>query len=191
MTSSRPILVTGSHRSGTGWVARVLSGSPSPVHYLWEPFSVLTRPGICAARFRVWFPYLSVENEEAYLAPVGDTVALRYNLSAELRSLRSPKDVARMLRDRRAMQGAAQAGARALLKDPIALFSAEWLVDRFDAEPIVLIRHPAAFASSIVQHGWRHPLGDFLAQPLLMRDRLESERDEIERFAADEQPLLD
>ncbi|MET0802052.1 MAG: hypothetical protein ABWZ53_12910 [Actinomycetota bacterium] len=191
MTTSRPILVTGSHRSGTGWVARVLSGSRTPVHYLWEPFSLLARPGICAAGFRVWFPYVCDENEGAYLGPVGDTVALRYNLSAELGSLRSPKDVARMLRDRRAMQRAARVGARALLKDPIALFSTEWLADRFDVEPVVLIRHPGAFASSIVQHGWRHRFGDFLAQPLLMRDRLESERGEIERFAAAEQPLLD
>ena len=161
------------------------------MHYLWEPFSVLARPGICAAGFRVWFPYVCDENEAAYLAPVGDTVALRYNLSAEMRSLRSPRDVARMVRDRRAMQRSARAGARALLKDPIALFSTEWLADRFAVEPVVLIRHPAAFASSIAQHGWRHPFGDFLAQPLLMRDRLAARRDEIERFAAEEQPLVD
>ncbi|MGZ8630020.1 MAG: hypothetical protein ACXWZF_03510 [Actinomycetota bacterium] len=191
MTSSRPILVTGSHRSGTGWVSRVLSGSSSPVHYIWEPFSVLARPGICAARFRVWFPYVCDDNEEAYLAAVRDTVALRYNLGAELKAIRSPKDAGRMIRDLRATRRAERVGARALLKDPIALFSAEWLADRFDAQPVVLIRHPAAFAYSIVRHGWRHPFGDFLAQPSLMRDRLAASEGEIRRFAQREQPLLE
>ncbi len=191
MATSRPILVTGSHRSGTGWVSRVLSGSTSPVHYIWEPFSVLARPGICAAGFRVWFPYVCDDNEEAYLAAVRDTVALHYNLGAELRALRTPRDAGRMIRDLRSTRRAERIGARALLKDPIALFSSEWLVDRFDAQPVVLIRHPAAFASSIVRHGWRHPFGDFLAQPYLMRDRLASSEDEIRRFAQREQPLLE
>lgn len=191
MASSRPILVTGSHRSGTGWVSRILAGSSTPVHYIWEPFSVLARPGICAARFRVWFPYVTEDNEATCLAAVRDTVALRYRVGAELRAVRSPKDVARLVRDLVSTRGAARAGARPLLKDPIALFSAEWLCDRFGAQPVVLIRHPAAFASSLVRHGWRHPFGDFLAQPGLMRERLSAWEGEIERFAQVEQPLLE
>ena len=191
MESSRPILVTGSHRSGTGWVSRILAGSATPVHYIWEPFSVLARPGICAAGFRVWFPYVTDDNEATYLAAVRDTVALRYGVGAELRAVRSPKDVARMIRDLASTRRAARIGARPLLKDPIALFSAEWLAERFGAQPVVLIRHPAAFTSSLLRHGWRHPFGDFLAQPVLMRDRLADSEQEIRRFAQVEQPLLE
>ena len=48
------------------------------------------------------------------------------------------------------------------MKDPIALLSAEWLAQRFDMEVVVLIRHPAAFASSLKRLGWKHSFATFL-----------------------------
>src|ERR671936_363975 len=95
----RSILVTGSHRSGTGWVGQVLAASPEAVGYVWEPFSVLHRPGTCAARFERWFPYVCAENDAAVRGPVADMLAWRYAAGAELAALRGPKDVARMGRD--------------------------------------------------------------------------------------------
>jgi hypothetical protein len=56
---------------------------------------------------------------------------------------------------------------------------------------VVVVRHPAAFASSIVRLGWRHPFADFLAQPRLMDAHLRPFEPEIRRFAEREQPLLD
>lgn len=188
----RPILVTGSHRSGTSWVGRIIAASPSPrFHYLWEPFSILARPGVCAAGFPFWFPYVCPENEDACLAAVSDTVALRYNIEAELKAIRSPRDAARMAREWAAMTRARRAGARALLKDPIALFSAGWIAETYDADVVMIARHPAAFAGSIVGRSWRHPFEHFLRQPLLMHDRLGPFEPEIRRFAQQEQPLLD
>ncbi len=50
MDARRPLLVTGSHRSGTGWVSEMLAAAPSPeLAYIWEPFSLRARPGICDA----------------------------------------------------------------------------------------------------------------------------------------------
>jgi len=192
MTDVRPVLVTGAHRSGTGWVGSMIAASPSPpVAYLWEPFSVLHRPGICRARFPYWFAYVCAENEAAYLGPIADMLAFRYGTVAELRSIRSMKDAGRLVRDRRNFHRYRARGARPLLKDPIALFSAEWLSDTFQMEVVCLIRHPAAFANSIQTRRLRHPFGDFLAQPLLMRDLLSPFEGEIRRFAAEEQPLVD
>jgi hypothetical protein len=188
----RPILVTGAHRSGTGWLGSMIAASPSPpVAYLWEPFSILHRPGICDARFETWFPYVCPANGSTYLDPIADMLAFRYKTMAELRSVRSLKDAVRLLRDRRDFRRYRRRGARPLLKDPIAVFSAEWLCDSFGMDALVLIRHPAAFANSITSRRLRHPFGDFLAQPLLMRDLLGSFEDQIRRFAAEEQPLLD
>src|SRR4051812_35836996 len=85
------ILVTGSHRSGTGWVGQVLAASPEAVGYVWEPFSILHRPGTCAVRFEHWFPYVCEENEGAVRGAVTDMLRWRYAAGAELRSLRSPK----------------------------------------------------------------------------------------------------
>jgi hypothetical protein len=74
-------------------------------------------------------------------------------------------------------------GVRPLLKDPMALLSAEWLARRYQTHTIVLIRHPAAFASSLKRLNWHFPFGDFLGQPRLMEDFLEPYRECIEEFA--------
>jgi hypothetical protein len=78
-----------------------------------------------------------------------------------------------------------------LLKDPIALFSSEWIADTFDVRVLVLIRHPAAFTNSLLSKRLRHPFEDFLAQPLMMRDLFAHRADEIARFAETEQSPLD
>jgi hypothetical protein len=62
--------------------------------------------------------------------------------------------------------------ARPLMKDPIALFSTEWLAKTFNMEVVILIRHPAAFVSSIKRMQWTHDFSNFLDQPLLLRDIL-------------------
>ena len=164
------ILVTGSHRSGTGWVGQVLAASPRPVGYVWEPFSILHRPGTFAARFDHWFPYVCDENAAAVRGPMTRTLEWRYAVAAELRALRTPKDAARMARDTGRFVRNRRLGAIPLLKDPIAVFSVEWLNTTFGTRPVLLVRHPAAFAASVKRLHLRHPFGDFLAQPLMMRD---------------------
>ena len=84
-----------------------------------------------------------------------------------------------------------RAGAIPLLKDPIAVFSAEWLNTTFGTEPVLLVRHPAAFAASVKRLDLRHPFGHFLAQPLLMRDWLEPYAEQLETFARREQDIVD
>ncbi len=42
---------------------------------------------------------------------------------------------------------------RPLIKDPIGLFSYKWLVSKFDMDVLVLIKHPAAFVSSLKKNG--------------------------------------
>lgn len=190
VVSERPILVTGSHRSGSTWVGTMLSAGPG-VAYIHEPFSILHRRGVLDVRFDHWFPYVCRENEGAYLSPVRDMLAFRYRTGSEIGAIRSPRDAARLMRDRARFARARRLGARPLVKDPIAVFSAEWLSSRFDADPVVLIRHPAAFAGSLNRLGWTHPFEHFSAQPLLMRDLLGPFEDEIREFAVREHPVLD
>jgi Sulfotransferase family len=188
--SANPVLVTGSHRSGTTFVGKMLAASPA-VAYLREPFGLHHRPGMLAVRFPWWFPYVCPDNEAAYVGPVADMLRFRYRTAAALRAVRTPKDAALVLHDRRGFAQARRRGARPLLKDPIAVFSAGWLAQRFGVQPIVLIRHPAGFASSLMRYGWRHPFDHFSRQPLLIRDHLSDYADQIDRFARTEQPIID
>lgn len=168
----------------------MLSLSPA-LGYIREPFSVSHRLGVLDVRFPYWFPYICAENQEPYLGPVADMLAFRFKGSATLRAAHSPRDVALAAYDYREFSRFRRRGARPLLKDPIAVFSAEWLADTFDMQPIVLIRHPAAFASSLIRYGWTHPFDDFLKQPLLMRDLLSAFQVEIASFARSEREIID
>jgi len=190
--AERPILVTGAHRSGTTWVGRVLAASTSPpLGYLWEPFNPRHRPGTFPVRFPRYFEYLCAENGGPYVEPMTATLRFRYRPGAELRSLRSPKDAARMGRDWARFARDRRQAAAALVKDPIALFSSEWLAETFGMRVVVMIRHPAAFAVSIRRRNWRHRFGDFLDQPLLMRDFLGPHEVRL-RAAAERRPdILD
>lgn len=168
-----------------------MGASPEAVGYIWEPFSILHRPGTCEARFDHWFPYICAENDAAVLEPVANMLAWKFATLAEVRSLRSPKDAARMVRDAARFRSWRRRGAIPLLKDPIAVFSVEWLYETFACDPVLLVRHPAAFAASVKRLRLRHPFGDFLAQPLMMRDWLAPFATAVERSARVEQDLLD
>jgi hypothetical protein len=73
---------------------------------------------------------------------------------------------------------------RALLKDPMALMAADWLADTFGMKVIVLIRHPAALASSLKVLGWFHPWDHFLDQPALLEGRLKAFEPEMRALHA-------
>jgi len=161
MSDRKPILVTGAHRSGTTWVGKMLALAPG-VAYIHEPFNPRTAAGLSPARFDRYFTVVTRENEARYRSGLEQTIRFHYGLGAQLRSLRGAADLARTGRDLVRVGRARLAGARPLVKDPIALLSAEWLAESFGMDVVVLIRHPAAFASSLKRLGWRHSFATFL-----------------------------
>lgn len=174
-----PILVTGAHRTGTTWVGKMLAAGGQAA-YISEPLNVLHRPGVLRSPVIHWYTYLCAENEGVYLPAFRETLAYRYHLGAEIRSLRSRKDLLRMGRDAGVFLAGWLRRQRPLLKDPFAVFSIPWFVERLGCQVVVTLRHPAAFASSLKRLGWNFDFGDLLAQPLLMRDLLEPYRPEMQ-----------
>lgn len=164
-----PILVTGLQRTGTTWVGRVLASAG--LAYISEPFNLHTRAGVCAIPKSAWYQYVTTDNEHLFQKPFAETLKFRYDWKAESKTLTSLKDVARMARDWNRFRSSR--GKRPLIKDPIAFFSAEWISERFNADVIVMIRHPAAFASSQKRLGWHFDFDDLLRQQHLMRDMLD------------------
>ena len=69
-----------------------------------------------------------------------------------------------------------------LLKDPIALFSVPWLAKSFNVQPVILIRHPAAFVLSIKEKEWWFDFTNFLEQPNFFNDGLEFLQNEVEVY---------
>jgi hypothetical protein len=170
---NRPILVTGSHRSGSTWVGKMIASHPR-ILYFSEPFNPDRRD--CPVR-HMWHLVTPADERQfrAYLRPHCE---LRYPWWQN--RLDEPAHVGRrFLRSlsflRRRLQG-----WRPLLKDPMALMSADWLSLRYQAHVVVLIRHPAAFASSLKRLNWYMPVDGLLKQEALMNDYLAPFRDDLE-----------
>ena len=186
----KPILVTGSHRSGTTWVGKMIAVS-TDVIYIHEPFNLTHDPGICGAKFDYWFTYITEENQPQYYRHLKNTFTFRYNLIGKLRKIRSGKELKRVVNEYKRFYKYRLHRIRPLIKDPIALFSAEWLAKTFDMDVIVLIRHPAAFAGSLKRINWTHDFSHFLKQPLLMRDHLYPFEKEIQDYTDNQHDIID
>jgi hypothetical protein len=185
-----PILVTGSHRSGTTWVGKVLAASPG-VAYVHEPFNPQRAPGWIGGRLPHWYLYVCPENEAPYVRLVRRVLSLRYPIGPDLAALRTPRQAGQAALEWARSVLPRRRSARPLVKDPIALFSAEWLAGRFGVAPVVMIRHPAAFAGSLKRLDWRFDFRNWAGQDLLLRDLLAPYAEEIRRFAGQDRDLVD
>lgn len=140
--------------------------------YVHEPFNPIRSPGWFPEPLPYWFMYLTEENAAPYERAVEDLLALRYPLRSLARA-RSPRQLAQQAPElaRSALYRVQR--RRTLVKDPMALFSAEWLARRFGMDVVVMIRHPAAFVGSIKKLNWGFDYErNWLTQDLLMRDLL-------------------
>ncbi len=180
--SHAPILVTGAHRTGTTWVGKMLAASGQTA-YISEPLNILHRPGVFITPTSHWYTYICADNESEFLQGLQDTISLRYHLLAEIRAIRSTKDLIRMGRDWEIFLRGRILHHRPLLKDPFAVFSAPWFAGRLGCQVVIILRHPAAFVSSLKRLNWPFDLADLLAQPFLMRDLLDPFRTDIEKAA--------
>lgn len=179
------ILVTGAHRSGTTWVGRMLAANLQTA-YISEPLNVLHRRGVYGADVKHWYQYITSENETEYLPAFRELLSFRYHLFAELGSLRSQKDFMRMGRDLLVFMNGKLRGQRPLLKDPFAVFSTPWFAQQLNCKVVITIRHPGGFASSLKRLNWPFDFDDLLNQPMLMRDHLEADREEMRAIQKDD-----
>lgn len=193
MKDVKPILLTGSHRSGSSWVGRLLAEAPG-VGLLYEPFNLephIRRRNGCKVRFPYWYTYVCEENQDQYLKGLSETLAFHYHFAAQCDSVSSLKDMGRLLRDFTYITSCRLARRRPLMKDPIAALSAEWLANSFDMQVIILVRHPAAFVGSLLIRNWHHPFHHFLEQPLLMERYLNKYRGELEDIVRSSRDIVD
>ncbi len=175
----RPILVTGAHRSGTTWVGKMLASHPR-VGYVHEPLNAHTHPD-CPDQHQ-WH-HVTDRDEDRYRAYLEPYLRFRHSWWQDFRSRPDPRRAAGATM--RCLQALGlRLWTRPLMKDPIAIFSAEWLARAFDMDVVVMIRHPAAFASSVKRLDWGVPFQCVLDQPRLLQAYLAPFEDDIRRLCA-------
>lgn len=179
MGDPRPVLVTGAHRTSTSWVGKMLCASGEAA-YISEPLNVWHRQGVFRAPIAHWYTYICKDNENLYLPAYQELLTLRYHWWEEIRSLRSRKDFFRMLRDGGVFLRGRILHQRPLIKDPFAVFSIPWFIERLGCRVVVTVRHPLGFASSLKRLNWQFDMADLLAQPYLLRDGLDVYQPEMQ-----------
>jgi hypothetical protein len=184
----RPILVTGMPRSGTTWVGRILTASRE-VGYINEPFNLESSPGSVRLPVEHWYTYVGSENEQRFLPPLLDLLNFRYALAHELRRCRTRTDVHHTVKTW--LSFVRNRHRRPLVKEPHAVFSADWFLERLGANVVVTVRHPAAVVSSWKRLEWSFDFANLLQQPMLMRDWLEPIRAEMEAALLPQSGLVD
>jgi hypothetical protein len=191
MMRGRPILVTGSIRSGTTWVGHVLGTAPG-VAVIHEPFNIDHPVGTFAHRWSNQYTFLTdgAAETRAVDRAMSDTLTFRYRPFSHVRNHEGMLRTLGLLRDLpRSWHRRHVSRPRPLLKDPIAVFSAEWLAERFDMDVVILVRHPGAFAWSYKRINEPNRLADLLDQKTLMEGILAPYAVEVERAARTDDPI--
>ena len=187
---NKPILITGSHRSGSTWVGNIIRKLPM-IYYIHEP---LTPNSITRGLFdtEIWYKYYDPNKKYEKIESILNNLFIgRYPLSALLHfrnnlphtDYRNPNGKNDRKIDFKYLKWRINAYIDSkilnvstlkeneiipLIKDPIALTAAEWIHKQWESKNVVLIRHPAAFVSSLLRLNWRFNFENFTKQPDLI-----------------------
>ncbi|CAK8715142.1 Sulfotransferase domain-containing protein [Candidatus Electrothrix laxa] len=186
----KPILVTGSHRSGTTWAGKNLSLAPH-TGYIHEPFNVGKKINYVKKPFSYWFQYICEENAFKHKEVLDNVIHYQYPLFGNLTKIRTLRNAARVFISQGLTFVHKIKNDSPIVKDPIAFFSADWLCKTYRMNVLVLIRHPAAFCSSLKIKNWTFDFNNFLNQRLLMDRYLYVFEKEIREFAQEEKHVIE
>jgi hypothetical protein len=167
-----PIFVSGTHRSGTTWVAKMLA--VPGLWYVHEPFN---------PNKNVWrepFSYVPIDGNDDRVDRHMQCV-----LKGGFRQASLSGPVDHPLMPLRLLSPPIR---RAMVKDPLACLLTGYLTQRFHLQTLVLFRHPCGFVSSIMRLGWPTAcqLKEFLTRPRLMSDHLAPHADLLSRYSIED-----
>lgn len=182
--NKKPILITGSHRSGSTWIGKIIAASPK-VRYIHEPFNIQKK---YPPPLRYWFQYISndssIEEQQAMLDYIFSFISSNpLQIQKTTPFFVSPIKFLKEWRSRFLR--------RTLMKDPIALFSTEWLFEKLQCQVIISVRHPAAFIASLKVKEWSFPFHHLASQQELLLGVLNEYKEDIENASKHNLSLID
>jgi len=176
----KKILITGAPRSGTTFLGEMLNLS-NKVLYVWEPFNSNFREGL-----KYYYPYWgksSSNRKKNYLLNViMETIALK-NLKGSIRNSRNDTYLESLIKNAginrtRIKYFITKLKAKVfshdflLIKDPIAIFLSELLIQEFDFEVIICVRNPGSIIKSRLNLCWDFNFDWWLTQDDLKQEIL-------------------
>jgi hypothetical protein len=167
--SGPPIFVTGTHRSGTTWVAQMLS--VPGIWHVHEPFN--PNKGM----WKESFTYASPDRE----VPAVDAMLKSLLRGGRRRALNIPNSQHPWM----PLRWSPLRPRRLLLKDPLACLLTGYLARHFHLKTLVIFRHPCGFVSSVQRLGWPTAgyLRAFLERQDLMQEHLHPYAELMRRYS--------
>ena len=161
MSRSRPVYITGAPRCGSSWVGEIL-GALRGVRYVYEPFNLS------------WVPSLQGEFTHFEYLDASSQGVNQQLISAADRAFKGRQSGKQLFRAafRGYVTSVLGKASTVIVKDPTAPLITEWVVQRYDALPLIIVRHPCGFASSIGELGWDLNTRQILGQKKLMQKYL-------------------
>ena len=186
MNINKNILVTGSNRSGSTWVGRVISTNKK-VDNIIEPLNFNRIKRYKQVDINYWYPKIidssprSLKKEVKYL--IEYYLDINYlSIFIQLLNRYEGHNLYKSFKKRWRRAGK----PIKMLKDPTAIFSVPWLVKEFDLIPVIIIRHPAAYVLSIKEKGWWFDFDNLLKQSDFFSGELEHLKREVVNFKENE-----
>lgn len=187
---ARHILVTGAHRSGTTWVGHTIALSRN-VRYVSEPFNVAYPNNEVDFKLERSFTYAPAsrqlkEIQISFERLLNNNPFHRAWNICKIRGLdaKTPLRLCKHL----ILQSRP---TRSLIKDPIALLSADWLHQMFGFSVVCMIRNPLGFVGSLKKAGWEFNFRDLVVQQELLKTRLSQFETEITEFCNNPGDIVD
>jgi len=190
MNNEKPILVTGSHRSGTTWTGKMLAAAPNTA-YIHEPFNQELKLGLSPTDFNQTFKYITESDSEKYKLWFGKILKYNYPLFRNLTRSRSIDDILKLANKQSFYLSHKLRCSRPIVKDPIAIFSAEWIHENFNTHVLIMVRNSFSFCSSLKIKKWNFNFGYFLEQPLLMEKYLHKYEREIREYTKTTKSIIE
>ncbi len=185
------ILVTGSHRSGTTWVGRTIARHPA-IRYIAEPFNVTNPNYLMDLKLGTWFSHYDSSGQQREIREAFDKIltpqsAFHYAVDVCRASGWDAKLPLRFAKH----FWLAKNRPRVLVKDPLALLSAEWMHRTYGVRVLCMTRNPFAFVGSVKVTGWDVDFDHFRRQNNLMNGWLAPYAGEIQRMCGSEGDFID
>lgn len=182
----KPILVTGAHRSGSTWIGNIISSAKN-VYYIQEPFNISIKRTNSPCKH--WFEHVDGKDKDDQVKFEKYLKSFYSNLSQDYfqKTLKTKSlgEIVTILKDIRQ-----KSFQRPLIKDPIAVMSAEWIYKTLNCDVVIAIRHPAAFIASIKIKNWEFDFKNFQEQNRLVQTYLKDFEYEIEEFSINKKDII-
>lgn len=178
----RPILVTGSHRSGTTWIGRTIARHRQ-VRYVQEPFHVRVPNRIVGLELETWFEHFWSSSQKEAIETSFEELLNASPMKFAVDACRvAGADVKTPFRFVKHLATEGLFRPRILVKDPIALMSAGWLSETFGFQVVCMTRNPLGFVGSLKKAGWDFDFTNLERQEKLMEGVLAPYAEDIQRM---------